>query len=269
MIEDRYIPLVLDYLDGQLQPEQAEELQRLLEEGILKEEELQAYGLMMQQLEEMPQPQPGPRLHDNFYTMLAEAEAQEKKPSFSQSITERLSRFFWTGQVRMGAVLSGILLLLTGMGAGYWLRPVQVYEQQISQLQDQVLQMQQVVLLTQLEQSSATERLKAVNLSQELPQADQQVIKALLNTLSNDPSINVRLAALEALHVHAHHPQVREGLVRAFELQDSPLMLIALAEEMAALQEKRAVAPMQKLLKEQNLDSTVKQQINQSIQILL
>jgi hypothetical protein len=269
MIDDKYIPLVMDYLEGQLSELQQQELKELLEKGVLKEQELKEYSNMLLQLEALPQPEPSPRLRNNFYTMLAAAEAEEKAPGFLQKLQERLARFFWSGNVQAGSVLAGALLLIIGVGIGYWLRPVQVYEQQIGQLQHQLLEMQQVALLSQLEQNSATERLKAVNLSQDLPQADQQVIKALLNTLNSDPSINVRLAAIEALHVHAGHPLVREGLVRSFEHQESPLVLIALAEEVAALQEKRAVAPMQKLLKEKELDSTVEQQINQSINILL
>ena len=269
MIDDKYIPLVMDYLEGQLTPAQEQEFKELLDAGILKEQELKEYSTLLFQLESLPEPEPSPRLRNDFYTMLAQAEAEEKQPTLIERLQERLGRLLWSGQVQAGAVLAGALMLIIGIGVGYWLRPVQVYEQQISQLQHQVVEMQQVVLLNQLEQSSATERLKAVNQSQELPQADQQVIKALLNTLNSDPSINVRMAAVEALHAHAQHPLVREGLVRSFEHQESPMVLIALAEEMAALQEKRGVKPMQKLLEQEELDSTVKQQINQSIQILL
>lgn len=269
MIDDRYIPLVMDYLEGQLTLAQEQELKELLEAGVLKEQELKEYSSMLLQLKQLPEPPPSPRLRNNFYTMLAQAEAEEKRPTLVQRLQGRLERLFWYGKVQAGAVLAGALLLILGIGFGYWLRPVQVYEQQISQLQQQVVEMQQVVLLNQLEQSSATERLRAVNQSQELPQVDQQVIRALLNTLNSDPSINVRLAAIEALHAHAQHPLVREGLVRSFEQQDSPLVLMALAEEMAALQERRGIKPMQKLLEQDELDSTVKQQINKSIQILL
>jgi hypothetical protein len=270
MIDDRYIPLVMDYLEGQLSSSQEQELKELLDKGILQEQELLGYSQMLAKLSALPEPEPTPRFRNNFYTMLAQAEAEEQQPSLLQRLQNRLERLFWTGQVQAGTVLAGAVLLILGLGIGYLLRPVQVYEQQISQLQTKVVEMQQVMLLTQLEQSSsATDRLRAVNQSQDLPQADQQVIKALLNTLNNDPSINVRLAAIEALHTHAKHPLVREGLVRSFEYQDSPLVLMALAEEMAALQEKRAVAPMQKLLEQEGLDSTVKQQINQSIQTLL
>jgi hypothetical protein len=270
MIDDRYIPLVLDYLDGTLTEEQQEELDQLLAGGILQEKELQEYARLLVQMEALPQPEPSAHLRTGFYSMLAREEAELKKPSLLQSLQQRLERLFWSGRVQAGMVLAGALLLVLGAGLGYWLRPVAPYEQQIGQLQTQLLHMQQVMLLTQLEQSgSATERLRAVNQSQELPLADQQVIEALLNTLNNDPSINVRLAALEALHRHAGHAQVREGLVRAFEQQDSPLVLIALAQEVATLQEKRAVGPMQRLLEQEELDSTVKQQINRTIQTLL
>lgn len=269
MIEDRYIPLVMDYLEGQLSPAQEQELQQLLQAGILQEQELQEYSHMLLKLESLPEPGPSLRLRDNFYTMLARAEEEATHPGMLERLRLQLAQLFWWGRVQAGTVLAGALLLIFGIGMGYWLRPSARYDQQISQLQKQLVEMQQLVLLNQLEQSSASQRLQAVNLSQELPRADQQVINALLHTLNTDPSINVRLAAIEALHRHAEYPQVREGLVRAFEHQDSPLVQMALAEEMAALQEKRAIAPMQKLLEQKDLDSTVKQQINQSIQILL
>ncbi|EMR02405.1 HEAT repeat domain-containing protein [Cesiribacter andamanensis] len=270
MIDDRYIPLVMDYLDGTLSQEQEQELSQLLQSGALSEKELQDYARLLVTMEELPQPEPSDRLRTNFYSMLAQTEAAERKPGLLQRLQQGLGRLLWSGQVQAGMVMAGALLLVLGAGIGYWLRPANPYEQQVGHLQTQLVQMQQVLLLTQLEQSrSATDRLRAVNMSQELPRADHEVITALLNTLNSDPSINVRLAAIEALQQHAQHPQVREGLVRSFELQESPLVLIALAEAVTALQEKSAVAPMQKLLEQEQLDSTVKQQITQSIQTLL
>jgi len=48
-------------------------------------------------------------------------------------------------------------------------------------------------------------------------------------------------------------------------LQDSPLVQIALADLMVALQEKASVESMKQLLEQPNIDRTVKQKLQESI----
>jgi len=91
----------------------------------------------------------------------------------------------------------------------------------------------------------------------------------LLQTLNHDPSVNVRLAAIEALYEHAAHPTARQGLVQSIGQQDSPLVQLALADIMVAMQEKNAVQPLRKLLAKENLNEAVKVRIKQSIQVLI
>lgn len=128
--------------------------------------------------------------------------------------------------------------------------------------------MRQVLLLTLLDNPSATERLRAVGYTKELPVPNARVVAALLGTLNQDANVNVRLAALEALTPLAHDPTVRLGLVHALVQQTSPLVQVALADVMAQLQERRSVAPLRELLKQADLDATVKSKIEQTIQVL-
>ena len=121
------------------------------------------------------------------------------------------------------------------------------------------------LVMSLLDQPSASKRLQAVNEVNKLTEVTERIISALLKTLNNDPNANVRLAALESLVQYVDLPEVREGLAMSITHQDSPLVQIALADLMVNLQEKGAIDAMKKLLKRPEIDKTVKQKIEESI----
>ena len=88
-------------------------------------------------------------------------------------------------------------------------------------------------------------------------------------TLNNDPNVNVRLAALEALVPFTGQGAVREGLIRSIANQDSPLVQLNLAELMAAIQEKKSVGELQKLVDSEKTPVEVKDKIRQTIAVLI
>jgi hypothetical protein len=92
---------------------------------------------------------------------------------------------------------------------------------------------------------------------------------ALLQTLNSDSNVNVRLAAIESLTNYVDNPMVRQGLVQSIPNQESPLLQITLANLMVALQEKASIEPFRQLLKEKQLDTTVKKRIEKSIQSII
>jgi HEAT repeat protein len=128
--------------------------------------------------------------------------------------------------------------------------------------------MKQMMMLSLLENPSASERIKAVGYTEDISNVNQKVIDALLTTLNEDPNLNVRLVTLEALVKLAREPSVREGLVKSITLQDSPLLQSAIADVMVKLQEKRSVKSLEKLLNKKNLNGMVKVKIEQSIRKL-
>ena len=128
--------------------------------------------------------------------------------------------------------------------------------------------MRQMMLLSLIENPSATERLRAVSYTNEMEQVDSKVIDALLTTLNNDDNVNVRLATLEALAELAQNPHVREGLVHSLTRQESPLVQVALADVMVKLQEKRSIKVFKQLLRKDDLNILVKSKIEQTIKDL-
>jgi HEAT repeat protein len=119
-----------------------------------------------------------------------------------------------------------------------------------------------------LDQSSTTERLRGVNLSYSLENPDSRTIQALLDTLNNDPNINVRLAAVDALYLFYDSPTVREGIIQSLSQQDSPFLQAALVDLLVSVRERQALESFKKLIAANELDPKVRQKLEQGIQEL-
>ncbi len=158
--------------------------------------------------------------------------------------------------------LAGLLLGLLYPGRG-------THDQQIRQIAAEVHDLREMMMISLLDETSAAERLRAVNISMEIPSPQDHVIFALVQTLHFDPNVNVRVAAVDALVHHGSHPMVREELVRAITRQPSPMVQIALADAMIALQEPRAAREFQKLLEQEEMEEPVRDKIEQTLLVLL
>ena len=266
MMDEKYMSLALDYVEGRLDEQGKAELSRLVAAGEIDQQELNELALFYGKLSEEPIEAPSEKMRNRFYTALVAEQAEATRPGLWQQLAQWWQALSFQPNPRWAYV---VILLLLGIGLGYQLRPVEPYQEQLSSLSNEVQQMRQVVILSMLEQQSPTERLKAVNMGYELAEADAKVIEALLHTLNNDPNVNVRLAAVEALRQHAAQSAVRQGLVQSINQQNSPMVQIALADLMVELQEKEAVEPMKQLLEAPSVNEAVKEKLQKSIHVLI
>jgi HEAT repeat protein len=106
--------------------------------------------------------------------------------------------------------------------------------------------------------TSASERIQAVNQSSELVGKDKEITQLLINTLNFDPNVNVRLAACEALLHFEKEPNVAEALIQSLGIQTDPNMQIMLIEALVAIKEKRAVDQIEQLAKNQQVMDVVR-----------
>jgi len=262
-----------DYLSGQLTELEQSALAAHLDSCPTCREELQAVQRVWRTLGKVTTPEPSPNLRPEFYAMLADfKENMETEPAYAPKGLWRWLRELQIPQPALRLAYS-LGLLAVGIAGGYWLnsppKTASADQQQLAALASQVSEMRQMMLLTLIDNPSATERLRAVSYTKELDgAADARVVEALLSTLNHDDNVNVRLATLEALALLANDPTVRLGLVHALAQQQSPLVQSALADVMVQLQERRSVPRLRALLKQSDLDSTVKSKIEKSIQTL-
>ncbi len=264
--------MMVDWLNNQMPESERAAFELHLNTCPDCQKELQATRQLWEVMGNVSVPKPSDNLPIQFYTMLETFKAAEtkkvKKVSFWNELKHKIEALLT--QKNLFRVSYSMCLLFIGLAGGYWLneRRTPDYQGQIQQLSDQVQEMNQKVMLSLLENSSATERLKAVSYTKEINQVDEQVIEALLSTLNNDSNVNVRLVTLEALAQLANNPKVREGLVQSILKQDTPLVQAALADVMVKLEEKRSIKPLQRLLEKDDVDVIVKTKIKETIKAL-
>ena len=264
MEEEKFEIQAMDFMSGNMSDVEAKNFERFLKEhgGYREKYEdlLKAWELM----EAMQTPEPSTRMDQTFFAMLSNEMGKEKESSPKQNLIAMFTAIFrpqWA---------IGVLLLLIGLGIGYFLRPEgETIPAQTMAANNETEEVRQRLVLTLLDQPSANQRLQGVSEANKFENADDIVIQALLKTLNNDPNVNVRLAAIESLTNYLDNPQVRQGLVQSIPNQETPMVQITLANLMVALQEKSSIEPFKKLLKDKQLDTTVKKRIERSIESII
>lgn len=230
-------------------------------------QELKTAQQIWQLMDAMPVPEVSRDMPVRFQAMLETyKESQEEKTNWVSGVVEKL-RQLWSFQPGMQLAYS-IVLIVAGLAIGFLInRQGTGYanKQQIDVLSSQVHEMKEMMMLSLLENPSASERMKGVSYTSEIKSTNKEVIDALLSTLNSDPNVNVRLVTLEALTHFAGEASVREGLVQSIAQQESPQVQSAMADVMLKLQEKRAVKSLKKLLEQKDLNNSVRTKIEQTI----
>jgi len=190
-----------DFLIGDLNQEEKEQMQTHIAACPSCREELESLNAIWTKLGVLPEVQPTVSMRTRFYTMLEDYKNDlgEEKPKFH--LLEQLKNWFkpvWTGRPVFQLSFS-LLFLFVGLTAGYFVTGSRGRPAEISNLRQEVQSMRQTLAVSLLDQPSASERLRGVNLSVNTEKPDSGLIEALINTLNTDSNINVRLAAVDAL----------------------------------------------------------------------
>ena len=129
--------------------------------------------------------------------------------------------------------------------------------------------MRQTVAISLLSQPSASARLQGVSYSAAVQRPNTKTLTALVNTLNTDPNSNVRLAAVEALYLFRNQSGVKDSLLNALAVQDSPLVQVALIDLLVEIREQRASEALKALIKNEKLNPDVKKLAEQGIKQLI
>lgn len=158
----------------------------------------------------------------------------------------------WVGGVA-AALVMGVLLGRESMG-----RPADTASQLVA-LQRELHDTREMVTLALLRQPSASERLRGVNWTERIVEPGVDVVAALLDALTHDPNVNVRLAAVDALARYAERPGVRTGAVTALrESASAPLVQVALIDLLVQLREPASKDTLQHLAADGSADAAVR-----------
>ncbi len=113
----------------------------------------------------------------------------------------------------------------------------------------------QVVFAALNDMNSPASRITAVASAFKLKNTSNDVIDALVETLNNDPSANVRLAALDGLARFYRDTYVRKQFITSLKKQHDPVLQIALIELLTRMRESSILSELDRLI---NDDDTMK-----------
>lgn len=256
--------LLPDYLQGALSPAQSAEVEQHGEHCSTCAQDI----VMWKKLAQLPEEKPSAESRQRFDAMLhaysattVEAAKSHVQPSRQPATPKPSWNFLEWLRSPFGAVAWSAALLLIGLYAGTHIgtRTAPQPTNEIASLHAEVTSMRQLVALSMLQQQSASERLQGVSWSTREDHLDPQVQSALLRTLRYDGSVDVRLAALDALSRHAAQPQVRKSVLESLQEQQSPLVQVAMIDQLTEWRDPDAAQRLKKLQQSPNLNPAVKQ----------
>lgn len=183
---------------------------------------------------------PGPELRAGFYTMLACATSDARKPASMK----------WGG---LGQMAAGILVAAGCFLGGYLIHggPGLPPASQGN--------------LVLLRHGRTDLRMAGVMLAGQGDPEDAAPAEALLDLVDGDPDEMVRLAAVDALYLYGRQPDVRVRLAASLAHQSSPRVQLALVDLLAGLRERTALEALRSLLRSPSTSVEVRRKVQQVV----
>ncbi|MBC3784674.1 HEAT repeat domain-containing protein [Spirosoma utsteinense] len=195
--------------------------------------------------------------HAALFQYVSDAQQQQPSTNFVGGMDPRP-----TGQIRQLTswgmrLAAGVALLLIGFVGGRFYNRWQPDAAKPAVLatndRPETASMKKALAFGRMSQTSASDRIQAVNQSYDLDEADREITQLLINTLNFDANVNVRLAACQALLRFEGEEGVRDALIQSLRIQKDPNVQLTLIEALVAIKEKRAATEMQWLARNQQV----------------
>jgi hypothetical protein len=253
-----------EYWEDELTDEQRAEVELHLTSCAACRDEAAGLSDVWHALERIPAERPGRELRSRFYQNL---EAYQNGFAEAGPRVEGRGRAWW-GAGPVAQIGLAAAMLAVGFGIGFSVDNKRD-NTQLAQLRNEVGNMRQMVTLSLLQQQNASDRLKGVNWAYRFEQPDTEVLAALLHTVNHDQSVDVRLAAVDALRAFGAAPIARKGMVQAIRKQESPMVQIALIDQLTELKDREAVPVLQGLAKDSAVNEDVRRRAQSALGKLL
>ncbi|HWE50810.1 MAG TPA: HEAT repeat domain-containing protein [Bryobacteraceae bacterium] len=210
--------------------------------------EMAALGGVWQRLGDLPVPEPSHALTSRWEATLASLIAANPKPRRTWTFADLWPRNpAWQGAFAMACLVIGLVV------GNAWPRQ----DKEISKLHQEIASTREMVALSLLQQQTATERLRGVEYSTGMKTMEPEIVSALVHAINEDSSVNVRLAAIDALGKASGNRSVVTSLARSLPRQESPMVQAALVDYFVDARDHQAVGALQQLTMQPDLNPAV------------
>jgi HEAT repeat protein len=233
---------IIDYIDGRLEAEDRTSLEHELEKRREVFQLYQQLKLVIEAMDRSKDVEPTVRLRASFEKALREAagEKREAKVIFFQPVFFRAA--------------AAVALVLTGVAIGLWITKTQQQNEEMLALRKEVEKTNAQIQSMLENENSASQRLLGVNVALQMEKPGDEVVRALVKAMNEDPNSNVRLAALDALGKFHTEPAVRTAIIKSLSTQKDPIVQIALIQLLVRMKEKGVVKELERMVEdEQNI----------------
>jgi hypothetical protein len=246
MEKEKLESLIIDYIDNKLNSVDRQTIEKILTtdaEAYKLYEELKEVIYVMEKTSRL---EPTTKLQNGFNEMLKREVAASREAK-----TVLFSPAFYR-------VAAAVALLIIAGGVGFWISKQRQHDREIAAIKEQLDGTKRMMISLIENQNSASQRIQGVNVAMTITKADDDIVKALVRTMNEDPNSNVRLAALEALSKFTADPSVRNALVKSLLTQKDPVVQIALIQLMVEMKEKDVVKDLQRIVDDNETMKAVK-----------
>ncbi|MDC6366262.1 MULTISPECIES: DUF2887 domain-containing protein [Flavobacteriaceae] len=256
--KERITELIPDYLDNVLDDATKQMVEQYLAQHPDFRQEMEGYKSLFKAFDEDVKV-PSDKLKRSFEEAL---EHEKRKTTKVVALPQKKEKSQWANNLLKVAASIALLVASFQMGGVFQQKKS---NEDLAELQNESLQMKQTVMLSLMENQSASKRIQGVNYIEEFENPDEAIINALANRLLFDENDNVRLTATEALSKFTASETVKKVFIEALEKEKNPSIQIAIIQLLVQIQEKKAVAPMQKLLEQEDTQPFIKEQIKSAL----
>jgi len=248
---------LIDYLDDALTQEQRVEVERELEKSAELRQTLEELKAVMHGMETAEEFQPSAKLKNNFDQFLQKEISKQGGDANIVALKKTnsgRSRFLFQ-------IAAAAAILFIGIFVGKNLGG----EEQVTGIDIAGLEVKmRTEMLALLEDKSTSGRIKAVNISYEL-QPNDEIVDALIQSMNIDKSVNVRIAALEALSHFGNDPKVRTALCKSIAVQTNEMVQLSLIKILVNMKETQAIEYFEKIIKKDSTTPEVRDEAQMGI----
>lgn len=233
-----------EYIDQKLDRATREKVEKHLESCLVCKTQLKEMSSFLAFMSSVPNPETPAGMKDEFETILAGLDIQEKK------------------KVRLIPLWTKIAAMVVLFFGTYWLGyKIGTYKSEAiqNQLASELSAQKQQVLLASLRDMTGPQKIEAVYSISSSGNVNDDLIDALVHTMNSDKNTNVRLAAITALsEMMEKNNLIKLELIKSLSIQENPLLQISLIQVLTEKGVKEAKPQIESITNNEKTDESVK-----------